>query len=152
MAGVDPGPGIPGMTDALRIDGGVRLPRRHQCKRVKGWRKPEGAIYVTRPGIFGNPFPVDIYGQPVAAELHRQWLANTPQGRRIIADLMVWGNVYSPIEESDPTKLALAVGENNFAKRVAYYLGFKADHYQYAQRAIDDTDVINQMLRNGSVN
>lgn len=75
-----------------------------------------------------------------------QWLANTPQGRRIIADLMVWGNVYSPIEESDPTRLAVAVGENNFAKRVAYYLGYRQQPEQFAQRAFEDTDLINRWL------
>ena len=30
-------------------------PRRIQRKRTKGWRKPEGAINVTRPSIWGNP-------------------------------------------------------------------------------------------------
>lgn len=33
-------------------------PQRIQRKRVKGWRKPEGAICVTRPGRWGNPFKV----------------------------------------------------------------------------------------------
>ena len=31
-------------------------PRRIQRKRTKGWRMPEGAVYVGRPTIFGNPF------------------------------------------------------------------------------------------------
>lgn len=31
-------------------------PKRIQRKRAKGWRLPEGAVCVTRPGIFGNPF------------------------------------------------------------------------------------------------
>lgn len=34
-------------------------PRRIQRKRVKGWRLPEGARSVTRPGRFGNPFSLD---------------------------------------------------------------------------------------------
>lgn len=33
-------------------------PKRIQLKRTKGWRKPEGAIVVTRPGRWGNPFKV----------------------------------------------------------------------------------------------
>jgi hypothetical protein len=37
----------------------VSAPRRHQMRRTKGWRKPEGAIYVGRPSPYGNPFPVD---------------------------------------------------------------------------------------------
>lgn len=32
------------------------MPVRIQRKRTKGWRMPEGAVYVGRPTIFGNPF------------------------------------------------------------------------------------------------
>ena len=31
-------------------------PRRIQRKRTRGWRMPEGAVYVGRPTIWGNPF------------------------------------------------------------------------------------------------
>lgn len=34
-------------------------PRRIQRKRVKGWRLPEGAKCVTRPGPWGNPFTLE---------------------------------------------------------------------------------------------
>lgn len=34
----------------------VRVPRRIQRSRAKGWRMPDGAVYVGRPGRFGNPF------------------------------------------------------------------------------------------------
>lgn len=33
-------------------------PKRIQRKRTKGWRLPEGAVCVTRPGRWGNPFSV----------------------------------------------------------------------------------------------
>ena len=33
-------------------------PRRIQLRRAKGWRKPEGAVYVARPGKWGNPIKV----------------------------------------------------------------------------------------------
>lgn len=33
-------------------------PQRIQQRRTAGWRKPEGARYVGRPGEFGNPFMV----------------------------------------------------------------------------------------------
>ncbi len=36
------------------------MPERVQRKRSRGWRMPEGAISVTRPGRFGNPFPVTV--------------------------------------------------------------------------------------------
>jgi hypothetical protein len=31
-------------------------PKRIQRKRTKGWKMPEGAVYVGRPTLFGNPF------------------------------------------------------------------------------------------------
>lgn len=31
-------------------------PRRIQRKRVRGWRKPQGALNVARPSIWGNPY------------------------------------------------------------------------------------------------
>lgn len=33
------------------------MPERIQRSRKKGWRMPEGAIYVGRPSRWGNPFP-----------------------------------------------------------------------------------------------
>jgi hypothetical protein len=33
-------------------------PRRIQRKRTRGWKAPEGAVSVCRPGKFGNPFTV----------------------------------------------------------------------------------------------
>lgn len=32
------------------------MPVRIQRKRIKGWRMPEGAVYVGRPTKWGNPF------------------------------------------------------------------------------------------------
>lgn len=34
------------------------MPQRIQRRRSKGWRMPEGAIYVGRPSRWGNPFAV----------------------------------------------------------------------------------------------
>lgn len=33
-------------------------PRRIQLLRTKGWRKPEGAIVVSRPTVWGNPWRI----------------------------------------------------------------------------------------------
>ena len=33
-------------------------PQRIQRKRTKGWRMPEGAIYVGRPTVWGNPWNI----------------------------------------------------------------------------------------------
>ena len=34
------------------------MPKRIQRKRTKGWRMPEGAVYVGRPTKWGNPYKV----------------------------------------------------------------------------------------------
>lgn len=34
----------------------MRKPKRIQRKRTKGWKMPEGAVYVGRPTKWGNPF------------------------------------------------------------------------------------------------
>ena len=52
-------------------------PRRIQRRRSKGWRMPAGAVYVGRPGLLGNPFPVAVYGQQGAVDRYRAWLSGT---------------------------------------------------------------------------
>ena len=37
----------------------MSAPKRIQRKRTKGWRMPEGAVYVGRPSKWGNDFTVD---------------------------------------------------------------------------------------------
>ncbi len=51
-------------------------PKRAQRKRTKGWRKPEGAVDVTRPGMFGNPFNWKELegGKRQAVDLFESWL------------------------------------------------------------------------------
>lgn len=60
------------------------MPKRIQRKRTKGWRMPEGAIYVGRPTKWGNPFDWQDYydvfcsesdAKAQAAEYYRKWLA-----------------------------------------------------------------------------
>ena len=34
------------------------MPTRVQRKRTKGWKMPEGAVYVGRPTVWGNPWTV----------------------------------------------------------------------------------------------
>lgn len=43
------------MADAVTLPDG---PKRIQRRRTKGWRMPEGAIYVGRPTKWGNPAKV----------------------------------------------------------------------------------------------
>ena len=54
---------------------------RIQQQRIKGWRKPEGAISVARPHKWGNPFKVGEHGitdADDAVRLYRQWLPSQP--------------------------------------------------------------------------
>jgi Domain of unknown function (DUF4326) len=43
------------------------MDERIQLRRIKGWRKPEGAVVVTRPTFWGNPF------KPGDDLMTRQW-------------------------------------------------------------------------------
>lgn len=67
------------------------MPERLQRKRVKGWRSPPGAVYVGRPGPWGNPFYVAIvprnrdYTDPYwcldaasAVEKYERWVLRDP--------------------------------------------------------------------------
>lgn len=76
----------------------VRIPRRHQLRRTKGWRKTEGAISVVRGTPYGNPFyraeedtrgwMTDTRGYACAAptywtlpdliQVHRDWVQGHP--------------------------------------------------------------------------
>lgn len=48
------------------------MPKRIQRRRTKGWRMPEGAVVVSRPGFWGNPFP--HRDKALAARTFRVWL------------------------------------------------------------------------------
>jgi hypothetical protein len=50
------------------------IPQRIQRKRTKGYRMPPETVSVTRPGVFGNPFPVDVYGALIATDRFRRWI------------------------------------------------------------------------------
>jgi len=49
-------------------------PRRIQRKRTRGWRMPEGAVSVTRPSKWGNPYRVEVWGAELAIALYRNTL------------------------------------------------------------------------------
>jgi hypothetical protein len=46
------------------------IPKRIQRKRTKGWRMPGGAIYVGRPGKWGNPFVIGGYYMKGDPDIH----------------------------------------------------------------------------------
>lgn len=47
---------------------------RIQRRRTPGFRLPPNTICCSRPGPYGNPFPVDIYGVERAIDMFNQWL------------------------------------------------------------------------------
>ena len=51
------------------------MPKRIQRSRAKGWKMPEGAVYVGRPTIFGNPFTTaSSVSRSHAVFLFRRWI------------------------------------------------------------------------------
>jgi hypothetical protein len=51
---------------------------RVQRSRRKGWRKPAGAVVVSRPSRWGNPYPVAEHGRDQAIRLYEQHLLASP--------------------------------------------------------------------------
>jgi hypothetical protein len=47
---------------AVPTDGAALMPTRIQRRRSKGWRMPEGVVYVGRGSKWGNPFEVGVHG------------------------------------------------------------------------------------------
>ena len=65
-------------------------PQRIQQRRTKGWRKPEGAVSVARPGIWGNPYRVARVNRTTWDVLHhREVLASWPTQDMARADAVM---------------------------------------------------------------
>jgi hypothetical protein len=67
------------------------MPKRIQLRRVRNWRKPEGAIVVARPSPWGNPYTVagaiengfaadEAQARKVTVEFFRSWLLGLSPG------------------------------------------------------------------------
>ncbi len=63
------------------------MPQRIQLSRKKGWRKPAGAVVVTRSTRWGNPFPVIDDDREFAVHLYRSWITLHPQAQPLRDDL-----------------------------------------------------------------
>jgi hypothetical protein len=55
----------------------MTAPVRIQRQRTKGWKMPPNTVNVTRPGIFGNPFPADVYGARGAVDRFRRLMSGS---------------------------------------------------------------------------
>jgi len=63
------------------------MAHRIRLSRRKGWRKPPGAIVVSRPTRWGNPFPVIDGDHKFAVHLYRSWLEIHPQAQPLRDDI-----------------------------------------------------------------
>ena len=63
------------------------MPQRIQRKRVKGWRMPENAISVTRPGKWGNPFKVGLWFRKLSDDWFVWSHGDEPFGNRRVESL-----------------------------------------------------------------
>lgn len=52
----------------------VSAPKRIQRKRTKGWRMPDGAVYIGRPTRWGNPFLLSVFTPLAAVQMFREQL------------------------------------------------------------------------------
>lgn len=85
------------------------MPKRIQRKRIKGWRMPEGAVYVGRPTKWGNPFP-----SYRSIEVYEQYLYFTEPGKKLLAqidelagkDLVCWCPLDKPCHADVLLRLA----------------------------------------------
>lgn len=50
------------------------MPVRLTRSRKRGAKTPDGAIYVGRPTLWGNPFTIDRFGHARCVILHKSWL------------------------------------------------------------------------------
>jgi hypothetical protein len=66
-------------------------PKRIQRKRTKGWRMPEGAVYVGRGSKWGNPYTVSgAITAERAVEMYQDYLRRAPNQAEVqsgLADL-----------------------------------------------------------------
>jgi len=53
-------------------------PYRVQLSRRAGWRKPENTVVVSRPTVWGNPFPIGKLGREEAIRRFRK-MTKSPQ-------------------------------------------------------------------------
>jgi hypothetical protein len=67
------------------------MPIRVQRKRIKGWKMPEGAVYVGRPTRWGNPFAAgpDMTARTAVDRYRSMWLEYIEREPRALIRLRV---------------------------------------------------------------
>ena len=119
-------------------------PQRIQRKRVKGWRMPDNTVSVTRPGRWGNPFPVS--GHRTATEAVTRFRDALENGalpftvedvRRELAgkNLACWCRLGDPCHADVLIQMANKNSEvNNAARKESVDIGEQEDKRPVAVR------------------
>jgi hypothetical protein len=65
------------------------MPRRFKQRRTKGWRKPEGAVVISRPSKWGNPFRIDKgRDRATVVRMFRDWIqTDDPMAAKMRAEI-----------------------------------------------------------------
>ena len=94
-------------------------PQRIQLSRAKGWRKPEGAVVVARPTIFGNPFRV------IKSQCCDNWDVEDDNGMRYLVD---HSRAHSAPGVTVGKEEATAQAVRLFADDLTYWFGGRITH------------------------
>jgi hypothetical protein len=123
----------------------MTAPRRIQRKRSKCWRKPPGAVNVTRPSKWGNPFKLADYDDPAdcLSDYGAHLDVELAAGRLDLAeirgkDLMCFCKVGDPCHGD--ILLEAANGRSHGGKRAGAGRPPIADHLKRKARGVRWTD------------
>lgn len=89
----------------------MSTPKRIQRKRTKGWRMPDGAVYVGRPTRWGNPFAVGEIAQhwhratthPYAFYIDRHMVVQSDQATRLFRRIVLEPSDHQFVGHKAPT-------------------------------------------------
>jgi len=68
---------------------------------------------------------------------------DTPEGQRVLADLMTVCGVYDVVTETDPIRLAMLTGARNVALHIAQKLNVTPS--DFVKRAKDDEEILSRV-------
>jgi hypothetical protein len=91
------------------------MPKRIQLSRRKGWRKPEGAVVVSRPSRWGNPYTVGSTVNLTDEHGHIQRLSNlSPYQAVVLYRLWIsnWAVGDRPVTRPEPQDFAKLAGRD----------------------------------------
>lgn len=69
------------------------MPKRIQRKRTKGWRAPEGAVYVGRGSKWGNPYRVTLSKDGLGVQMAKAWVPEDGETHSFFYDPILGGDL-----------------------------------------------------------